>query len=262
MIDIHSHVLPHLDDGSESLEESIEIIKLYKKNGYSGVIATPHHYHGKYLPTKVEIIESHKLLVNELKDQAIDFDVYLGNEVFLDENTVSDLKNKEIIPMADSRYVLVEIPLINKNNYAKEIIFNIQMQGYMPILAHVERYKITSEDFKFIEDLYKAGVLIQINLSSLKREGTTAFEMANKLLDRRMVQFVATDTHSSEIRNPEVSQELDYLKGKMGEDWYNKIVIQNPYKILKNELVKKEVIKIKKEEKKKSSFLSKLFRRN
>ncbi|MDO5018416.1 MAG: hypothetical protein Q4E02_03870 [Lagierella massiliensis] len=262
MIDIHSHVLPYLDDGAQSIEESLEIVQIYKENGFTGVIATPHHYYGKYLPSKEEIIESHKLLTTELKKNDDKFNIYLGNENFLDENTIPDLKSKNIFTMGGSRYVLVEIPLNNKNNFAKEIIFNIQMLGYLPILAHVERYKITKDDFNFIEELYKAGVLIQINLSSLKNEGSSYFEMTNKLLERKMVQFVGTDTHSKETRNPDVSEQLYYLKDKMGDDWYNEVVIQNPYKMLKNQLIKKEVIEIENKRSRKSSFLSKLFKRD
>ncbi|WP_300409046.1 CpsB/CapC family capsule biosynthesis tyrosine phosphatase [Lagierella sp.] len=260
MIDIHSHLLPNLDDGSQSLKESIEIVKLYKKNGYIGVIATPHHYNEKYLPLKSEIIESKKLLDKELRDRGIDFTIYLGNEVFLDEKTITSLKEEKIILMADSKYILIELPLHNNPNYAKDIIFQIQLMGYRPILAHVERYEITKSNFKFIEDLYKSGVPIQINLNSLKRESSTDYKLANKLIEKRMVQFVATDTHSAEIRNPEVKTELEYLRKKMGEHWFNEVVIENPYKLIENKSIKREIINNKTQHKKKESFLSKLFK--
>ena len=262
MIDIHTHVLFGLDDGAQTLDESMTIIQKYIENGYKGVVATPHHYNGKYLPSKKEIIESRQTILNELKNRNIDFEIHLGNEIFLDENTIHELENHEVFTLADSKYVLIEFPFLGKVNYAPSLIYQIQLSGYIPVLAHVERYQITKEEFDFIEKIYKAGALFQINLSSLKNETSQEYEMANKLLDKDMVQLVGTDTHSPERRNPDVKKELDYLRNKMGENWYNEVVIENPQKIINDQFIRKteivdEIPKIKKE-----SFWKKILRRN
>ncbi|MDU5742633.1 MAG: CpsB/CapC family capsule biosynthesis tyrosine phosphatase [Finegoldia magna] len=262
MIDIHTHVLFGLDDGAQSLEESMAIIHKYIENGYHGVVATPHHYNGKYLPSKEAIIESRQTILNELKAQNIDFEIHLGNEIFLDDKTLHELENNEVFTLADSKYVLIEFPFLGKVNYAPSLIYQIQLSGYIPVLAHVERYQVTKEEFDFIEKIYKAGALFQINLSSLKNESSQEYKMANKLLDKDMVQIVGTDTHSPERRNPDVKKQLDYLRKKMGEGWYSEVAIENPQKIINDEFIRKteiveEIPKIKKE-----PFWKKILRRN
>lgn len=172
------------------------------------------------------------------------------------------MENHEVFTLADSKYVLIEFPFLGKVNYAPSLIYQIQLSGYIPVLAHVERYQVTKEEFDFIEKIYKAGALFQINLSSLKNETSQEYEMANKLLDKDMVQLVGTDTHSPERRNPDVKKELDYLRNKMGENWYNEVVIGNPQKIIHDEFIRRtelvdEIPKIKKE-----SFWKKILRRN
>ena len=262
MIDIHTHVLFGLDDGAQTLDESMTIIKKYLENGYKGVVATPHHYNGKYLPSKEAIIKSRQTILNKLKNQNINFEIYLGNEIFLDENTIHELENHEVFTLADSKYVLIEFPFLGKVTYAPSLIYQIQLSGYIPVLAHVERYQVTKEEFDFIEKIYKTGALFQINLSSLKNENSQEYKMANKLLDKDMIQLVGTDTHSPERRNPDVKKELEYLKNKMGQNWYNEVVIGNPQKIIHDEFIRRtelvdEIPKIKKE-----SFWKKILRRN
>ncbi len=262
MLDIHTHVLPGLDDGARDFDESLEIIKKYINNGYDGVIATPHHYRGRYIPSKEEIIKSRDLLLNQLKKLKIDFDIYLGNEIFFEENTINELENKEVFTIAGSRYILIEFPFLGKINYAHSLIYQIQLSGFMPIIAHVERYQVTEEEFEFMEKIYNAGALFQVNLSSLKDPSSKEYKLVNKILDRDMVQFVATDTHSLNKRNPDVKDELNYLKNKMGERWYQEVVIDNPYKVINGEFVRKTEIKESLEKNKKKSFFEKIFRRN
>ena len=151
MIDLHSHILPNIDDGSRSLEESIEIIKQAVSNGVTDIIVTPHFILGSsYNKEKKENKKLLAELQEKVKNENIDINLYLGNEIFVDIEMVSLLIKKKISSLNDTRYVLFELPMNSKYKNIRKTLFDLQSAGYIPVIAHPERYRVIKENPKLV----------------------------------------------------------------------------------------------------------------
>ena len=196
MIDIHSHILNEVDDGSDSLSNSIEILKKAEQAGFSDVILTPHFIEGYYDNTKSSIKPKINILKNELYNENILVELHSGNEIFLSENTPELIKKSEISTLANSRYVLFEVPFTNKMWNLESLVQEIKECGCIPILAHPERYVFFQDDPNSILKLLKNGVLLQCNYGSFcGHYGKSAKKLAELLLENHLIHFLGTDTH-------------------------------------------------------------------
>lgn len=251
MYDIHNHLIYGVDDGSASMEESITMINQMIESGYCGAIATPHYDKGRFVVEADVVRDKVSEIRKELEIRGIDFKIYPGNEVQIDEMTLSDLKKGKIMSMNSSRYVLSELPMITMPFYAKGIFYEMRLNGYTPIIAHPERYLYIQKDLDILVDYIKSGCLVQINLDSLTNmDSVTAREM----LERNMVHFVSTDAHSSKWRNAQVKKELDLLKEMVGDEKYFELTYLNPKRVIDNEYISPNIdgIVVKKAESKKN----------
>ena len=158
MFDIHTHILPGVDDGAESLEEALSMLRTLKSRGFNGVFLTPHLNHPTVKTDKEFILRTFEDLKTELEKQ---LQVYLGSELYLSPNY------EEPIPLGDTDLVLVELPTDVYPQYLEETIFDLQLSGYRVILAHVERYRWLAENIPLIEKLRDRNVLFQVNLRAL-----------------------------------------------------------------------------------------------
>ncbi len=197
MKDLHSHVLYGIDDGSKSLEESIKIIKRAYKEGITEMMVTPHYmYNTKYNAnnkTKKELFDS---LVNKVNEEKIPIKLYLGNETFITHNYLSLIKSNEIMTLNNSRYLLLEFPLNNKLKNTRDIIFTLVMNGYVPILAHPERYLMFQKNPEMIEEYLQMGVLLQGNYKSLLgKYGSKAKKTLKYFLKNDYISFLGSDVH-------------------------------------------------------------------
>lgn len=266
MIDIHNHIIPGVDDGSVSIEDSMEMVRQYIASGYKGVICTSHHYPQRYDVTAEMVKDGIKLLEKECSNQGLAFSFFPGNEIYLDESTLSKLENNEISSLNGSRYVLIELPFLTKPHYARNLIYQLQLKGYIPILAHVERYKYVQNDVDWLLDFIKSGCLIQVNINNIDENKTSnEYITLIKLLRRNMVHFIATDAHRSTWRSPEVSKELKLFKELLGDDEFQRIVYVNPVKVVSDEFISSEYDKVifedKKEDKEKVGLIRRIFKR-
>ncbi|WP_457595328.1 tyrosine-protein phosphatase [Hydrogenimonas sp.] len=194
-VDIHSHLLPGVDDGSKTMYESVKMIKAYKAMGYKKLITTPHIMWHRYKNSSEIILEKLEYLKDALADHEVDIEVEAASEYFLDEHFAKLLANKEILTFGDN-YLLFEMSYTRAPKDLREIVFDIEMAGYRPVLAHPERYIFMHDDFKEYEELKELGVFFQLNLNSLagqysKRVQKIALELAN----RGMVDFLGSDVH-------------------------------------------------------------------
>lgn len=256
LIDIHCHLLFGVDDGSSSLEESIEMIKIYKEQGYTGAILTS-HYRDPYWVDREKYQEPFEILKKAAAE--LDFSVYTGNEIFVDSDIVSKLNSNKIYPLANSNYVLVEFPFFGTPHYAKNLLFELQLEGYIPIIAHPERYEFIQNDIEKLYEFVNDGSLAQINLSSLKKEGTKIYNTVTKLLERNLISFAATDSHSSTWRRPNTGEPFKKLLELKGEDFFNEIIFENPNKLLANEAIYITPKEKPKDKPKKLSLIQRLF---
>ena len=211
MLDIHTHILPNVDDGSKSLEESIELLRSEVNNGVTTVILTPHQ--NARIKTKNELIK--RFL--EFKKEIDFIDLYLGSEIYYYDDLIADLVNDRVLTINNSKYVLVEFSTRTETNIA-DIVYEIVLKGYKPIIAHIERYPyLTLENYLAIKN---NGGLIQINASSYEDK---YFKKKTKiLLKNKLVDFVASDCHNTKTRNVDFSN-IKKVVEKKYKDQYDHI---------------------------------------
>ncbi|SFU57346.1 Tyrosine-protein phosphatase YwqE [Pustulibacterium marinum] len=195
-IDIHSHVLPGIDDGSDSVETSEELLNGMKELGFSKIIGTPHTLPNVWENTSETILKAYDLLKNTKQDLAVSVQLKASSEYFLDSNFLEKtLEANDIIPLKD-KYILVELSYMNPPINLREILYAIQLKGYKPVMAHPERYLYYHNDFSQYEMLKEAGCLLQMNmLSGIGYYGRSVAEAADKLLKNQMIDFTGSDIH-------------------------------------------------------------------
>lgn len=243
MIDIHSHALYECDDGSTSIEQSLEMIRTANDIGVTDIFFTPHYMEDGYKNDREVVYQKIDTLKQKLATENINVNLHCGEEVFIFPHVDEEVDEK-IICLNNSRYVLIELPLIENVNYLADVVYNLLSKGKVPIIAHPERYFIVEKDISFVENLIDKGALIQINANSLVgRYGKEAEKLAIKLLKRNMVHFVASDAHSVHGYKL-LSESMERLKELVSEDKFNEITRENQKKIiLDQEIDSKDYIK-------------------
>lgn len=196
MIDIHTHILPYVDDGSSNINQSIELIKYEINEGVTDVFVTPHYFMFRgYISTYENNKKIFNNLIQEVKKQNLNINLHLGNEIFYTQDTLKYLNEKRIIPLGNSKYVLIEFSLIKDTGDMPEAINDLTAVGYIPIIAHPERYKYLTDinDYLMIK---KMGAKIQINVGAILGEyGNKVKKGVFKLIEHNLVDFVASDIH-------------------------------------------------------------------
>lgn len=197
-VDIHSHLLPGIDDGAKDLEDSIALIEKMQSFGITNFRITPHVLGGVW-ENSSEII---KLKEAELKAELVkrghtEINIHAAAEYMMDDNFKKLLANDDILPLKD-KYVLVEMSFFNPPFDLDDILFQIQLKGYIPVLAHPERYNFYHNSFETYTKLKKSGCLFQLNTLSLTEQyGKSVTKTAKKLLKENMYDFIGSDTHHS-----------------------------------------------------------------
>lgn len=197
MKDLHTHILYDIDDGSNSLEESLEILKQASLNGVTDIVLTPHYIKdSKYSANNAKKKELFKELQKWLDISSININIYLGNEVYITNDSIS--LSKEISTINNSRYILIELPLNTKYNLIFESLNKLKKKDLIPIIAHPERYTSYYEDYDFFNNLRKTGCLLQGNIGSIYgRYGKKSKKMIINMLKNNMLDFLASDIHHS-----------------------------------------------------------------
>lgn len=198
-VDIHSHLLPGIDDGAKDIDNSIELILKMRSYGIKHFITTPHVLGDVYPNSSETIKEKLEEVRKELLNRNIsDVTIDAAAEYMLDEQFSKRLENNDILTLRDN-YILIEMSYFNPPMNLYDILFEIQLKGYKPILAHPERYNFYHNDFKNYNKLKRAGCLFQLNLLSLtKQYGKQVQKIAHKLINDNLYEFVGTDTHKEE----------------------------------------------------------------
>lgn len=236
MIDIHSHILPDIDDGSKSMENTINMLKLTEKDGVETIVATPHFYKGYYETSYKDVVELVDKVRRSARQENICVNIVSAQEVFLDRNTVENFKSGKIGCIEGTDYMLVELPMMNLPKDALDIIYELEVQGVRPILAHPERYKyIMDMPFK-INEFMDEKCLLQINTGSiLGIFGKRVKKTAELIIRSGACSFIASDAHSTGGRCPGISKALKEAS-RFNED-IEKQILNNCKKMLKNEII-------------------------
>lgn len=250
MIDIHSHILFGVDDGSQTIENSIKMAKEAADNGYTHICCTPHFLEPEYISNWNDNEKRLDEFKEKLSAAGINIELRLGNEIFISESTLADYKEGKCISLNESKYVLVELPLINELRCGSSIIDQLILNGKKVILAHPERYKYVQNNLKFVEKMIEKGVIIQCNVGSVAgMYGEGARKCFNELLKREMVHILASDAHKTKSVYYKVDRYIEKIKEKVSPDYLEEMILTNPTYVLNDQ--KFEV----REYKKKKRFL-------
>ena len=194
-VDIHSHVLPGIDDGAKNLKNSQFLLEAMIGFGFKKCITSPHTMANVYNNTIETINNAEERVDNELSDLAKKLDLKAASEYFIDENFIENFKSNPLLTIKDN-YVLVEMSFLNPPIQLHEYLFQLQLAGYQPILAHPERYSFYHANFKEFEKLKKMGLKFQMNLlSSVGYYGPDVANISDKLLKADFIDFVGSDIH-------------------------------------------------------------------
>jgi len=199
--DIHSHLIPGIDDGVKTLEEAAFCIKEMKNLGFSKIITTPHVNIDYFYNTTDEIKDGLEILNNYLKKENIDILVEASAEYYLNNDLIENIENNNLITFGDN-YILFELSYFNPVKILDEAIFKLQTKGYKPVLAHPERYNYWFDNLDVLKNLKNKGVYFQMNTLSLSgafSEG--AKQMAEKLIKNNMIEFIGSDAHNEHYVN-------------------------------------------------------------
>ncbi len=232
MIDFHSHILPNIDDGSRSLNETIHILKEAQKAGFTKIISTSHYIDGYYEANE----DQRAKLLNEVKENFQGMELYLGNEIYITNQMTDLLSEKKASTINNSKYVLFELPMNTKAMDVKEVVFRLMEKGYVPIIAHPERYKYVKENIEYVRELADMGVLFQSNYgSSIGMYGKKAQKTQKKLLEEGLIQFFGSDVHTVEQVYTKMPKILKKLRKIISEEELERFSTVNPQKVLNNE---------------------------
>lgn len=238
MYDIHNHLLPKIDDGSISFDDSILALQEAEKLGIKGIILTPHYIKGSnFACNNKQKEELLKELIEQVKENNINIELYLGNEIYYENNIDELIKNNEAMTLNNSKYILFELPMTSIVNNLKEVIFSLRSKGFIPIIAHPERYSFFQDKPEELIPLIKQGCLFQGNIGSLVGiYGKNSKKCLKKLLLHNLIHFMASDVHHSKSKNYLLLNDgIKELKSIVGEEKTNELTCKNPLKIINNE---------------------------
>ena len=238
MIDLHSHILPSIDDGAKNIDETMKLLKEAQEAGFESVVATSHYREGYY---ETGIKERELLLqaiYQKFRQYNINLDLYLGNEIYISENIIKLLEECKASTINDTSYVLFEMPLNSEPQYLYDIAYEMVQYKLVPILAHPERYSYVCQDTELVNDLIDLGVLMQANYASITGYyGEKAQIMVKKLLENNLIHFLASDVHKPNTIYPKIPEILPQIEEIIGEEKLNKLTTENPKLVLQNKRI-------------------------
>ena len=218
-IDLHSHLIPSIDDGSKSIEESLEILRGMRELGYEKVITTPHVMADAYQNSTRTILEGLHMLREAVATEGIEIEIEAAAEYYLDEELIARLKRGDILTIANE-YLLFETSYFSKPLNFEEVVFEIQAKGYKPLLAHPERYRYIDKPREEFGRMKELGIYFQLDINSLGGYyGSQAKENARLLSEWGMISFLGSDVHHK--------KQVSFLKKVFRDQRYHALLRNN-----------------------------------
>ncbi len=236
LFDLHSHILPKVDDGAKDIEETKRLIDMAYEQGIRHIAATPHYIKGYNTYTTKELLECFEMVKKMEEERHKDLQLYLGHEVFYTASMIEDLREGEIQTLNGGRFVLVEFSTNISYTEMQQAIKNITLSCYYPIIAHMERYDCLFKKRDRVRNLRKMGAVFQMNTNSLIGGffDARARECQKLILDGE-IQLLGTDMHSSKHRPPQMDEAVKWLNKKLPGALRKQLLYENPNKILHSE---------------------------
>ncbi|MGJ0507138.1 MAG: tyrosine-protein phosphatase [Methylocystis sp.] len=235
MIDLHSHILPGIDDGAPDIATSLSMARAWVADGVSTVACTPHILPGLFPNTGPDIRQAVIQLQDRLDDAGIALKLVPGADNHVTPNFVDGLRRGHLLSLADSRYVLVEPPHHTAPPRLEDLFFNIMAAGYTPILTHPERLTWIESEYDLIVSLATRGVWMQITAGALTGSfGRSPRYWGERMLCEGLVHILATDAHNIASRPPVLSQGLAYAARLVGDEEAERLAKTRPLAVLEN----------------------------
>lgn len=235
MVDMHSHLLFGVDDGTKTIEDALCIVEKAVRAGITDMIATPHAFNPRYHVSAEKVNENTKLLVDAIRMEDLPINIHMGQEVRLHEQLIRNLNIGEAMTLAGSRYLLLELPSHSIPFYTANIIQSVLSEGKIPIIAHPERNRAIAEKPERLERLVRLGALAQVTAGSLSGYfGKKVQKLALELTKLNLIHTYGSDVHDLKNRPFLFNEGLDYLEKKKHHNLVD-ILLENNERILKDE---------------------------
>lgn len=234
MLDMHSHILFGVDDGPKTMEQSIEMLMQAEKEGITEIIATSHVCHPQYHVQSTDILQQVPQLQQAINERGIQLKIHTGHEVRITDDLLEQLEKKEVLPLANSQYLLLELPSSTVPNYTKNIIVLLKSRGITPIIAHPERNKAIAEKPARLERLIREGAVAQITAGSLAGHfGKSVQKLSLDLVEANLVHTYGSDAHNLSTRPFLYDEGLNFLEKKKQLDAVD-LLLENNARIIEN----------------------------
>lgn len=219
MIDTHCHILSGIDDGAQTIDDSLKMAKLAIEEGITTIIATPHHNNGKYENPKASILEKVAELNRVLQAEKLPLTILPGQETRITGEFIEDWENSRILPLNQTQYLFMEFPSSHVPRYAEKMLYDIQLKGLIPIIVHPERNQEIHERPEILYQLVKKGASAQLTAGSLcGKFGKKIKSFSEQLIEANLIHFVASDAHNITSRAFHLKQAYEAVEGKFGID--------------------------------------------
>jgi len=235
LVDIHAHILPGVDDGAETMKESMRLLEIASNEGITDIIATPHAYSPQFDVPKEKVLEQLALLQKEIEARNIAIQVHAGQELRLRDFLPQKIETEEALVLAGSRYVLLELPSSGIPGYTVNIIQQLLNLDKVPIIAHPERNRAIAQKPEYLERLIRHGALAQITAGSVSGHfGKNIQRVSLQLINANLIHTYGSDVHNLTTRPALFNEGLDYLEKRKFHDYVD-ILLENNARILTNE---------------------------
>lgn len=232
--DVHSHVLPGVDDGPADLDETMSALEEAKRQHIDALIVTPHFHPGRYMVYAPQIFDALEKVRGECSRRNFDMILYPGQECYYYSGLVEQLNQKKILTLADSRYVLVEFEPDCPYSHLQFGVRELQSNGYVPVLAHFERYQCLQDQENILE-MREKGVLLQMNFDALlQRDGLFHRRPWKQFVRQGLVDLLGSDCHGTAFRPYHAEAALEWLHEELPEDLVERMLYTNVQKIIHN----------------------------
>lgn len=231
IVDMHCHLLYGVDDGAKTIDESIEMLQIAADQGITDIILTPHYRHGMFAYPTDLVRENYNKLVPHAEGLGIN--LYLGCEYHVNSRILEYLESGRCLTLAEGEYVLAEYSYDTPFSYIKETVHQLLNHGYIPVVAHVERYGCFIKEPFLAEELSDLGALIQVDANAvLGMEGRPGKKCCRTLLKNDLVDLVGSDSHDTKDRANHMQECYRYVSRKFGESMAQRIFDITPHKII------------------------------
>ncbi len=241
LIDIHCHILPAVDNGSVSMDQTKRMLNIAYEEGITYIIATPHYGAGCINTGNPELEDKLEKVRKAAKEIDPAFQIELGNELFYSREIVEHLRKGRALTLANTRYCLVKFPKDEEYPAMKAGLHSLLIQGYYPILSHMESYRCLYENYEGIANLINLGVYMQMNSRSLTGNPLDSrVRYARRLISNGMVHLIGTGSHSDCLKPPQMKKGLALIKKDYGEA-VRKRLLENTQKLLLNQKMERKI---------------------